>query len=51
MYLSVFSLLGDSYLERLGNGSVAITMEIYSHVLPNMQEKAALTIDEAMIQK
>ena len=34
--------------ERLGHTSVATTMDIYSHVLPDMQEKAALAIDEAL---
>ena len=27
--------------ERLGHASVAITMDIYSHVLPGLQEEAA----------
>ena len=34
--------------ERLGHASPAITMDIYSHVLPDMQEKAALAIDAAL---
>ena len=34
--------------ERLGHASVATTMDIYSHVLPGMQEKAALAIDAAL---
>ena len=34
--------------ERLGHASVATTMDIYSHVLPDMQEKAALAIDAAL---
>ena len=37
--------------ERLGHASVATTMDIYSHVLPDMQEKAALAIDEALAPK
>ena len=37
--------------ERLGHASPAITMDIYSHVLPDMQEKAALAIDEALAPK
>jgi len=37
--------------ERLGHASVATTMDIYSHVLPDMQEKAALTIDAAFAPK
>lgn len=34
--------------ERLGHASVAITLDIYSHVVPGMQEEAALKFDEAM---
>jgi integrase len=37
--------------ERLGHASVATTMDIYSHVLPDMQEKAALAIDAALAPK
>jgi integrase len=37
--------------ERLGHASVATTMDIYSHVLPDMQEKAALAIDKALSGK
>ena len=37
--------------ERLGHASVATTMDIYSHVLPDMQEKAALAIDAALSGK
>ena len=37
--------------ERLGHASVATTMDIYSHVLPDMQEKAALAIDTALAPK
>lgn len=32
--------------ERAGHASVAITMDIYSHVLPNMQRDAAAKVDE-----
>lgn len=32
--------------ERLGHSSVAITLDTYSHVLPGMQEDAALSLDE-----
>ena len=31
--------------ERLGHTSVAFTQDIYSHVLPNMQQQAADTVD------
>lgn len=33
--------------ERLGHSSISITMDIYSHVLPGMQEEAASKIDAA----
>ena len=31
--------------ERLGHANVSITLDIYSHVLPSMQEEAAEKID------
>jgi len=31
--------------ERLGHASVAITLDVYSHVLPGMQEKATEKLD------
>ena len=34
--------------ERAGHSSVAITMDVYSHVLPGMQEDAAQKIDDAL---
>lgn len=34
--------------ERLGHSSIAITMDIYSHLLPNMQEGAAAAVDDAL---
>jgi integrase len=34
--------------ERLGHSSIAITMDIYSHLLPNMQGEAAAAVDEAL---
>ena len=37
--------------ERLGHASVATTMDIYSHVLPDMQEKAAQAIDSILSGK
>jgi integrase len=33
--------------ERLGHSSIAITLDTYSHVMPNMQADAAATIDAA----
>jgi hypothetical protein len=31
--------------ERLGHATVSITLDTYSHVLPNIQEEAARKID------
>ena len=36
--------------ERLGHGTIAPTLDIYSHVLPGMQEEAALQFDEGMVK-
>jgi hypothetical protein len=33
--------------ERLGHSKVGITVDLYSHVLPGMQEDAAARVDEA----
>ena len=33
--------------ERLGHSKVGITLDLYSHVLPGMQEDAAARVDEA----
>jgi hypothetical protein len=32
--------------ERVGHASIGITLDTYSHVLPTMQEQAALAFDE-----
>jgi integrase len=32
--------------ERLGHSSISVTMDVYSHVLPSMQDEAADKIDE-----
>ena len=34
--------------ERLGHSSINITLDLYSHVLPNMQEEAAQKMDTAL---
>ena len=34
--------------ERLGHSSVVITLDTYAHVLPGMQEAAALKFEEAI---
>ena len=34
--------------ERLGHSSIAITMDVYSHVVPGMQELAAMQFEEGL---
>lgn len=34
--------------ERLGHSKVGITLDLYSHVLPGMQEDAAALVDGAL---
>jgi len=34
--------------ERLGHANVSITLDIYSHCTANMQQEAAVKIDEAL---
>ena len=34
--------------ERLGHSSITITLDTYSHVLPGLQEKAAVVFEEAL---
>ena len=34
--------------ERLGHSNIAVTMDTYSHVLPGMQEAAAVALDEQL---
>ncbi len=34
--------------ERLGHSSIGITLDIYSHLMPNMQTSAAATVDGVM---
>lgn len=36
--------------ERLGHATIGITLDIYSHVLPNMQKEAAEKMDQAFGQ-
>ncbi|MBC5824093.1 MAG: tyrosine-type recombinase/integrase [Candidatus Eremiobacteraeota bacterium] len=36
--------------ERLGHSTVALTLDLYSHVTPNMQETAAATVDAALVR-
>jgi integrase len=34
--------------ERLGHATASITLDVYSHVLPGMQEAAVAKIDAAL---
>jgi integrase len=34
--------------ERLGHASIAMTLDLYSHVVPGMQEEAAASVDDIM---
>ena len=34
--------------EMLGHSSIRVTLDIYSHLLPDMQEKAAKALEEAL---
>jgi integrase len=34
--------------EMLGHANIAITLDTYSHVLPDMQEKAARSLEDAL---
>jgi integrase len=36
--------------EKLGHSNIAITMDTYSHVLPGLQEEAALVIEKRLFQ-
>jgi integrase len=36
--------------ERLGHATVAITLDLYSHLLPGMQAEVASRVDEALRQ-
>ena len=34
--------------ERLGHATIAVTLDLYSHVMPGMQEDAAARVDTAL---
>ncbi|HIC71876.1 MAG TPA: site-specific integrase, partial [Alphaproteobacteria bacterium] len=34
--------------ERLGHSSISVTLDVYSHVVPGMQELAAMHFDAAI---
>ena len=36
--------------DRLGHSSIGITLDTYSHVLPNMQETAAEAVERVLIE-
>jgi integrase len=35
--------------EQLGHASVAFTLEVYSHVLPHMQDTAAMKVEALLM--
>ena len=37
--------------ERLGHSTIAVTADVYSHVLPGMQEAAALAVDAKLARR
>jgi integrase len=37
--------------ERLGHSSIQLTLDTYSHILPGLQEMAALRFDEGLSQQ
>ena len=37
--------------ERLGHSSIAVTIDTYSHVVPELQEAAALRFDESLTKR
>jgi integrase len=37
-----------SIFEMLGHASIAITLDTYSHVLPNMRDQAAAAMEDAL---
>lgn len=39
---------GPGLLPGLGHSTIAITLNVYSHVLPNVQEEAAANIGAAL---
>ncbi len=41
-------LLSKNVSEMLGHASVSVTLDIYSHLLTDMQEKAAKALEEAL---
>ncbi len=34
--------------ERLGHSTISVTLDLYSHILPGLQEAAAAKLDEAL---
>jgi integrase len=39
------------FQERLGHSTIGVTMDTYSHVLPDMQRKAASKLDALFTEK
>jgi integrase len=40
----------EQSMERLGHANISITLDTYSHVLPGLQEAAALRFEEGLQQ-
>ena len=36
--------------ERLGHSTIVLTLDVYSHVLPNMQEEATVQLEEMIFK-
>ena len=39
---------GGKAHERLGHATIAVTLDLYSDVMPGMQEDAAMKVDRAL---
>ena len=37
--------------ERLGHSTIVLTLDVYSHVLPNMQQDATAQLEEMIFKK
>ena len=41
----------DVVSEMLGHANIAITLDLYSHVLPDMQEQAAAAMEDILTRR
>jgi len=37
--------------ERLGHATIVLALDVYSHVLPNMQEEATVQLEEMIFKE